>query len=85
MKKFLFILIIGIVAYALVQKAPESFFLKNYFSPEISTSDQAVWNAFDNNQSDIQLGGSGKVIKILPDDTQGSRHQRFIIELNSAS
>jgi hypothetical protein len=33
--------------------------------------------AFRNNQSNIQVGGSGKVIKILPDDTQGRRHQKL--------
>ncbi len=31
----------------------------------------------------MQVNGSGKVIKILPDDNQGIRHQRFILRLNS--
>lgn len=83
MKKYLLILIIGIAVYGFVQKAPKFFSVGKYFSSEISTSDIAIEKAFKNSQSDIQIGGSGKVIKILPDDTQGSRHQRFIIELNS--
>ncbi|MGA8203915.1 MAG: DUF3465 domain-containing protein [Woeseiaceae bacterium] len=30
-----------------------------------------------------QVRGSGTVIRILPDDTDGSRHQRFIVRLAS--
>mgnify|MGYP000885829524 CR=1 FL=1 len=83
MKKFLLILIAGIAVYGFVQHEPQFFSKGKFFQPEISTSDIAIEKAFENSRSDIQLGGSGKVIKILPDDTQGSRHQRFIIELNS--
>lgn len=83
MKKFLLILIVGIALYGFVQQAPKFFSVGTFFSSEISTSDLSLEKAFKNNQSDIQVGGSGKVIKILPDDTEGSRHQKFIIELNS--
>ena len=38
--------------------------------------------AFKNKQCNIQVGGSGEVIMILPDDTQCNRNQKFIIELN---
>lgn len=39
--------------------------------------------AFDERKSGIQTEGNGVVIKILPDDNDGSRHQRFILELHS--
>jgi hypothetical protein len=76
-------LIVGIAVYGFVQQAPKYFSIGKFSSSEISTSDIAIEKAFKNGQSDIQIGGSGKVIKILRDDTQGSRHQRFIVELNS--
>lgn len=40
-------------------------------------------NAFENRTSDIQVKGQGVVIKVLSDDSDGSRHQRFIIRLDS--
>lgn len=30
-----------------------------------------------------QVEGSGMVLRVLPDDNKGSRHQRFILELSS--
>ena len=39
--------------------------------------------AISNHKSDIQVSGSGQVSKVLPDDNQGSRHQRFLVVLDS--
>lgn len=38
-------------------------------------------SAFAQGLSDVQMHGTGRVIKTLPDDNQGSRHQRFILKL----
>lgn len=46
-------------------------------------SDAIIYNAFLNHISDLQVSGQGIVIKILPDDNVGSRHQKFIIKLSS--
>jgi Protein of unknown function (DUF3465) len=46
-------------------------------------SDAALADAFSNRESNLQVAGQGIVTKILPDDTSGSRHQRFIVELSS--
>lgn len=47
------------------------------------TSDDAIGRAFASRTSNIQVEGKGTVIKVLPDDQDGSRHQRFIVELAS--
>lgn len=39
--------------------------------------------AYENRKSDVQVQGSGAIVHILKDDTQGSRHQRFILKLAS--
>ena len=48
-----------------------------------SGTDAVVASAFANHKSNIQVQGDGQVIKVLSDDNNGSRHQRFIIQLAS--
>ncbi len=43
----------------------------------------ALQQAIENRQSDVQVRGSGTVIRLLPDDNEGSRHQKFILRLAS--
>lgn len=43
----------------------------------------SVKSAYENHQSDVQVKGSGTVIRILKDDNQGSRHQKFILKMLS--
>lgn len=51
-------------------------------SPSAS-ADQAIASAFSNQQSGVQVAGEGVVIRVLSDDVDGSRHQRFIVRLAS--
>ena len=53
------------------------------FNSEISSSDRLLEDAFNNEESGLQVRGSGRVIRILPNDDEGSRHQEFIIKLGS--
>ncbi len=46
-------------------------------------NDHKLGQAFENHQSDLQVRGSGTVIRLLPDDNKGSRHQKFILKLDS--
>jgi len=49
----------------------------------VGSGDQALVAAFENHQSNVQVQGSGTVTRILPDDNDGSRHQRFIVQVAS--
>ena len=51
--------------------------------PQLSESDQILQGAYNQKLSDIQVSGQGDVIRLLPDDNDGSRHQKFILELDS--
>jgi|SRR4030095_1709801 len=48
-----------------------------------SESDRILVRAFESQTSKLPVGGHGIVKRILPDDNEGSRHQRFILELSS--
>ena len=48
-----------------------------------ATDDSSIGRAFKNRTSNIQVEGEGTVSRVLPDDLNGSRHQRFIVQLAS--
>ena len=84
MKKILIILVIFAVVYG----------LEFYQEQGVSPPGASTWNevssneieaAFNNRQSDVQVQGQGRVVKILADDNDGSRHQRFILAVNNLS
>lgn len=45
--------------------------------------DEVIERAFRNKQSDVMVESAGIVVKSLPDDLEGSRHQRFILRLQT--
>ena len=47
------------------------------------SGNQVLARAMQERRSDVQVEGLGTVDRILRDDTQGSRHQRFILRLAS--
>jgi len=47
------------------------------------SNDGVLKRAYQSQQSDIQVKGSGKVIRLLADDNKGSRHQKFLLRLNN--
>lgn len=46
--------------------------------------ENALVSAYRAHASHVQACGHGLVAKVLKDDTQGARHQRFIVRLSSA-
>ncbi len=81
MKKIILVIaaIIGILYYVSENhvNAPD------IFGPPDSVGNSDVYSAYRNKKSDVQVTGSGLVIKVLPDDLKGSRHQKFILKLPS--
>ena len=48
-----------------------------------STQNTQVEQAYLNKQQSVQILGKGTVIKLLPDDLDGSRHQKFIVKVSN--
>lgn len=82
MKKIILLVIsLAILAYqTVVNVAPDRNLATD---AQFVSSDEQLGEAFENRQSGIQIIGSGRVARLLSDDTKGSQHQRFILELNS--
>ncbi len=84
MKKLLIIIIIiAGLGYAVFHRSGGNFPAGIFSGSETSENNQLLQDAFNNEESDIQVTGSGKVIRLLPDDNEGSRHQKFIIRLGT--
>lgn len=80
MKKLIFLLMAVAAVYGLVllQEQNPSIPAPASNSQELNS---AILGAYKNRQSDIQVRGQGTVSRILPDDIDGSRHQRIILQL----
>jgi len=80
MKKYIFLAVAAALIYGYVQERGVSI---PGFSLWTQSSDSTAKKAYNNRQSDVQVQGEGIVTKILPDDLEGSRHQRFILGLST--
>ena len=83
-KLFLLSLLLSLLPSALLAQKTGSTTRKSS-APRAARSvdDDAIGRAFANRTSDIQVEGKGKVIRLLSDDLNGARHQRFIVQLAS--
>jgi hypothetical protein len=81
MKKLLLVVVVAVAAYfGYVQQAPRPSDVRATSTDQSST---ALVSAIENHTSHIQVEGQGRIIKVLPDDNDGSRHQRFLLRLSS--
>ena len=79
MRKITVFVVIAVLAYGFIQDRGISL---PWTSP--STGAESIFEqAYANQQSDVQVKGSGTVVRTLSDDLEGSRHQRFILKLDS--
>jgi Protein of unknown function (DUF3465) len=66
----------------LVGSCPNKAFLIQEKSASV-VDDDPIGRAFASRASDIQVEGEGTVMRLLADDLDGSRHQRFLVQLAS--
>ena len=86
MKRLLLVALILIAGYGYFNKQHSSTLNGAQLSAPVRSADNSdaiIADAFSNHESGLQISGQGVVIKLLPDDGSGSRHQKFIIKLAS--
>ena len=80
MKKTALLIAIVFSLYGYLDQNP---YVAQSFAKQSTADDSVLIRAFENQKSNIQVSGSGIVLRNLADDTEGSRHQKFILELYS--
>ncbi len=81
LKSILVIVITLILSYYSYNQREDQNQVPASASMAVEHTNDAVIDAFKSRRSDVQVEGAGRVVKILPDDTKGSRHQRFIVSV----
>jgi hypothetical protein len=84
MKRLLVLVVVVIAAWLLVEpgrheRAPDPA----SGASATSARDDALARAIAERVSGVEVEASGTVVRLLPDDSQGSRHQRFIVRVES--
>ncbi len=77
-KKKLLLLPFALLIYILAQSGSDSI---SQPSSEIA-GDTVLQEAYNGKESDLQIRGQGVVVKVLPDDNKGLRHQKFILRIS---
>jgi hypothetical protein len=80
MKKIVILIIAVVLIYGYVQERGVSI---PSTSSRGGSSDNTIQKAYNNRQRDLQVQGAGVVTRVLPDDIEGSRHQKFILKLGT--
>ncbi|ENU30428.1 hypothetical protein F991_01823 [Acinetobacter sp. CIP-A165] len=80
----LIVIALLIFAYVGLELKQKSTQLETSSSVEQRVDDQAkIMQAYQQQRSKLQVRSQGTVKAILPDDNDGSRHQRMILELDN--
>jgi len=72
-----------VLALAWLSTTPIGRQLTAWLTPPSAAGDQAIARAFQAQRSGVQVASDGVVERVLSDDNKGSRHQRFILRLDS--
>jgi hypothetical protein len=73
--------VIGLCGFPLESLRAEPDGRATLAGPKISWSDKRLKEAWEQGLSDFKIRCSGVVVRKLPDDLEGSRHQKFILQL----
>jgi hypothetical protein len=77
------LLVLALCGCVPMQAPPRTPASSREATPTVTTSDAVFARAFADRASAVEAEGQGTVSKLLADDNEGARHQRFIVRLAS--
>jgi hypothetical protein len=76
------LVIVVVAAWLVRERSSAPSVVERGSPPAVEVADDALARAFRDHRSDVAVRGEGVVERILPDDEEGSRHQRFILRVS---
>lgn len=76
------ILLIALLGAA-CDRAPQTTLVANTEQAQPVSVNSSVDTAYENRASNVSVEGQGIVVKVLPDDTKGLHHQKFLVKIAS--
>ena len=74
-------LVVGLLYFLLNEPNPIESVSNESFDNQVVATSSSISDAYENRRSNLQVESSGVVTRILADDNEGARHQRFILRL----
>lgn len=76
-------LVVGFLYFLLNEPNPIEPVSSERIDKQIVATSDPIADAFENRRTNFQVESSGVVTRVLADDNEGDRHQRFILRLAS--
>lgn len=67
----------------ILESKPQNTSVDRNSSSQYANDNEKIQHAFQQQKSNLQVHSEGRIKAILPDDNEGSRHQKFILMLNN--
>ena len=83
MRKILLAVVVVVAVAFLGYSRPDGPDVNAAPTANTPANDAVLANAFENRLSNLQVEGQGTVERVLSDDNEGGRHQRFILRLKT--
>jgi hypothetical protein len=83
MHKVCLLLCLAFLLNACEVSSSSTLAVSQFTASEAENANASVEDAYAKKLSDVQVSGHGVVMKLLPDDQKGARHQKFLVRINS--
>jgi hypothetical protein len=77
------LVVLGVFLFNYFTNTPQTQQQQEHYEQSSASEKSSVEEAFSKQQSNVQVSGSGIVLRLLKDDTNGHKHQKILLRLAS--